>query len=502
MQEQLAKIQQDMRDQMLESQKNMMSQLTQLLTGGLKKGKSSIVNLGDDNENPIYPPGSNPGDNPTNPVVPDLDDMAEMEKTRVKLPKQLEDRCRWLEEKFRAMENADYHCGINANDLNLVLDLVLPPKFKIPEFGKYNRTSCPEAHITMFCRKMTGYVNIDQLLIYSFQDSLIGSAAKWYNQLSLTKINSWKDLAQNIEKKQNKSFRQYALRWREVAIQVQLHLLEKETPMLFINTLKATFINHMLGSATMSFSDIVMSSEMIENAIRCGKIEAGENTKRSTQKNKENEVNNLSLYNKEYPKPITVGQPRAITTSYQGPSSLRSLNGTMRTPNARHKCDNREYGKENQENIVEVKTSLKWVLKQMIDKGLIIQDLEEIPKEMRSYCEFHAEEGHEIQACAEFKALVQSMMDNKELEFIEEVKGPEGMLGNLNIDAVSEEGAREENLSCIYLYILGNVLNNRTVEEVPVYFRANTESLDINDMSGTVINSEPPFEQDMCLEQP
>ncbi|KAA3487381.1 Gag-pro-like protein [Gossypium australe] len=160
------------------------------------------------------------------------------------------------------MENAGYHCGIDAKDLSLVPDLVLPPKFKTPEFEKYNGTSCPEAHITMFCRRMTGYVNNDQFLI--------GSTAKWYNQLSRAKINSWEDLAQafmkkyshvtdmtpdkimlqNMEKKQSESFRQYAQRWREVATQVQPPLLEKGTTMLFINTLKAPFINHMLGSTT------------------------------------------------------------------------------------------------------------------------------------------------------------------------------------------------------------------------------------------------------------
>ncbi len=82
----------------------------------------------------------------------------------------------------------------------------------------------------------------------------------------------------------------------------------------------------------------------------------------------------------------------------------------------------------------------------MMDMGLTIQNLEKIPKGMRNYYEFHAEEGHEIRECAEFKALVQSLMDNKELEFFEEVKGPEGMLGNLNVNTVSEEGAREDNL--------------------------------------------------------
>ena len=232
-----------------------------------------MINSGSDQEDPVYPPGftptntqaqqnmgpqgapgpqhrasvsvpvhfqvgsgSNPGDNPTNPVVPDLDDIAEMEKSKTDLPKQLEERCRWLEEKFRAMENIDYQCGVDAKDLSLVPDLVLPPKFKMPEFEKYNGTSCPGAHITMFCRRMTGYVNNDQLLIHCFQDSLIGSAIRWYNQLSRAKISSWKDLAQafmkqyghvtdmapdritlqNMEKKQSESFRQYAQRWREV----------------------------------------------------------------------------------------------------------------------------------------------------------------------------------------------------------------------------------------------------------------------------------------------
>ncbi|KAA3488581.1 putative DNA double-strand break repair Rad50 ATPase [Gossypium australe] len=191
----------------------MISQLTQLLAGGTEKGKSTINNSGDDNEDPIYPLGftsvnvqaqpdtyprrvpvtirpqqyqantsalvnyltglgSIPGDNPTNPVVPDLDDMADMDRAKVELPKQLEDQCKWLEEKFRAIENADYLCGDDAKELSLVPDL-------------------------------------------------------WYNQLSRAKINLWKDLTQvfmkqfnhvtdmtpdritlqNIEKKQSESFR-------------------------------------------------------------------------------------------------------------------------------------------------------------------------------------------------------------------------------------------------------------------------------------------------------
>ncbi|KAA3479435.1 Gag-pro-like protein [Gossypium australe] len=291
---------------------------------------------------------SDPGDNPTNPVVPDLDDIAKIEKAMVDLPKQLKDRCRWLEEKFKAIENVDYHCRVDAKDLSLVPDLVLPPKFKTLEFEKYNGASCPEAHIMIHVTDMTP----DRITL------------------------------QNMEKKLSESFWQYAQRWREVVTQVQPPLLEKETTMLFINTLKALFIKHMLGSATKSFSNIVMSGEMIENVIR-------------------------------------------------------------------GKCDNREWREENQDGCAEVKTPLRWVWKKMVEGGLITQDLGERPREARDYCEYHDKEGHEIQKCVEFRALIQGLMDNKELEFFEYTKLPEGkdnydcnmtILREENPVSTSEEG--------------------------------------------------------------
>ncbi|KAA3483107.1 hypothetical protein EPI10_005303 [Gossypium australe] len=353
--------------------------------------------------------GSNPRDNPTNPVVPDLDDMTKMGRARVELPKQLENQCKWLEEKFRAMESANYLCGVDAKKLSLVPNLVLPPKFKTPEFEKYNGTSCPEAHITMFYRRMTGYAFMKN---YSH---VIGMTS---NRITL----------QNMEKKQSESFRKYVQRCREVATQVQPPLLKNETTMLLINTLKAPFINHMLGSATKSFSDVVMSREMIENAVRSGKIDAGENTKRSAPRKKENEL--IKMF-------IKMGILRFNNPS--GPNvagnSLPShfdqgLNVIIKSGGKRTKTD-----------VAEVKSALKWVWQKMIDVGLIIQDSEEVPKRVRSYCEFHAKEGHEIQECTEFRALVKSLMDNKELEFFEDVKGSEE--GDVS---ASKEGSNGERL--------------------------------------------------------
>ena len=88
----------------------------------------------------------------------------------------------------------------------------------------------------------------------------------------MTDITPDRFTLQNMERKPNENFRQYAQRWREVAMQVQPLLLEKETTILFINILKAPFITHLIGSTTKSFADIVMVGEMIENAIRVAKL--------------------------------------------------------------------------------------------------------------------------------------------------------------------------------------------------------------------------------------
>ncbi|KAA3473042.1 hypothetical protein EPI10_023453 [Gossypium australe] len=73
------------------------------------------------------------------------------------------------------------------------------------------------------------------------------------------------------------------------------------------------------------------------------------------------------------------------------------------------------------------------------------------------------------------------------------LKRPEGMSGNLSINAISEEGIRE-NLSVICPYIPGSVLNNWTAEKILSPY--------INDMSDATTDSESPFEQDMCPKEP
>ncbi|XP_016690860.2 uncharacterized protein [Gossypium hirsutum] len=262
-----------------------------------------------------------------------------------------------------------------------------------------------------------------------------------------------------------------------------------------------------------------MSGEMIENAIRCGKIEAGESTKRLAPRKKEHEINNTSTLNKDHSKSITVGQARAVIANQQSfskqesnprpnveklqftpiPVTYRELYQNLfdahvvspfylkpmqplypkwydanvqykyHTGTKGHSIENctafkklverlinlgivkigdssgpnvadnplpnhdnkgvnaiiENGGRRVKANVAEIKTPLEWDWKQMVKRGLIKQNSIERPEGARKFCEFHVEEGHDIQKCTEFRTMVQNLMDNKELEFYVEIKGLE-----------------------------------------------------------------------------
>ncbi|RDY02971.1 hypothetical protein CR513_13508, partial [Mucuna pruriens] len=53
------------------------------------------------------------------------------------------------------------HVGIDDVDLCLFPIIVIPPKFELPTFDKYRRTSYPRSHLIMYCRKMTLHTHDD-----------------------------------------------------------------------------------------------------------------------------------------------------------------------------------------------------------------------------------------------------------------------------------------------------------------------------------------------------
>ena len=103
---------------------------------------------------------------PMDPLtVPDLDESAEKGKS---LQDKAIEKYELLEERMRAMEGINIPGSLDATELSLISGLVIPHKFKTPTFDKYDGTKCPIAHLTMYCRKMSAYMDNNKLLIYCF----------------------------------------------------------------------------------------------------------------------------------------------------------------------------------------------------------------------------------------------------------------------------------------------------------------------------------------------
>ena len=59
------------------------------------------------------------------------------------------------------------------------------------------------------------------------------------------------------------SFKEYAQMWRELAARVQPPLMERELIDMFMITLQGPFYEHMIGSTSAGFADLVMAGERI-----------------------------------------------------------------------------------------------------------------------------------------------------------------------------------------------------------------------------------------------
>jgi len=182
---------------------------------------------------------------------------------------------------------------VDVSLLRLVPDVVVPPKFKVPEFDRYSGNFDPRIHLATYIAKMSDLTEDDRLLVHFFHESLTGAALRWCIQLDRSRLGSWKDLAdsflkqykfncdvaptwrdlQNLVQRERESFKEYVQRWRENAAEVYPSVIDNELCSLFIETLKAPYFNLMTGNTSNSFSDIIQTGERIEANLWLGRLQ-------------------------------------------------------------------------------------------------------------------------------------------------------------------------------------------------------------------------------------
>ncbi|KAA3485493.1 hypothetical protein EPI10_007464 [Gossypium australe] len=186
----------------------------------------------------------------------------------------------------------------------------------------------------------------------------------------------------------------------------------------------------MLGGATKSFSDIVLSGEMIENAIRNGKIEAGESARKTVPKKRENDINNIG---KSYSKPITVSQPRTVTPDHQSPFRQES--------NTRQNTEKIQF--------TPIPVPYKEMYQKLFDAHIVaphyLKPLQPpYPKwyDANAQCEYHAGiVGHSIEHCLAFKKLVERLIQMGVIE-VDDTSYKGHPLPNHGVNMIGEDERR------------------------------------------------------------
>ena len=101
------------------------------------------------------------------------DNRTEMEKEAewLKLKEELE---KDMQTQFRILRRPNPYWSITINDLYLALSVTIPKDFKVPKFIKFDGSTNPIIHLTMYSNKMGMWSKDENFMISYFPESLDG----------------------------------------------------------------------------------------------------------------------------------------------------------------------------------------------------------------------------------------------------------------------------------------------------------------------------------------
>uniref|UniRef100_A0A2N9H4C7 RNase H type-1 domain-containing protein n=1 Tax=Fagus sylvatica TaxID=28930 RepID=A0A2N9H4C7_FAGSY len=219
---------------------------------------------------------------------------------------QLDSKIDSLEEKIRLIQGLNSFGNTDFSSMSWFPNMTVPPKFKAPEFEKYNGRGDPMIHLQMYCRKMAPYADNEPLLIQTFQDTLTGNAAECSGSVRPSKDG--KEEQREPSGNMPKGGERKAARARPP-------LDEREMIKIFVDTLKNPYFDRMMGLQMQFFVDLIPVGERIEDALKTKKIVdmtalmalAEQAAKKAPTKRKEGDVQMIGRNN---------GRPRQVLPTF------------------------------------------------------------------------------------------------------------------------------------------------------------------------------------------
>ena len=134
------------------------------------KKQAGILNMGRRLRGPVkraldLTTPSNEGDNHEDDNNPGTDED-EADYSKEQYPP-ADDKYKQLEDRLNAMEIQQI-LGLDFEELGKVSGVIIPPKFLVPTFAKYDGVSCPKLHLRSYVRKIQPHTADRKLLVHFF----------------------------------------------------------------------------------------------------------------------------------------------------------------------------------------------------------------------------------------------------------------------------------------------------------------------------------------------
>ncbi|XP_058783483.1 uncharacterized protein LOC131658172 [Vicia villosa] len=339
-------------------------------------------------------PGENP-DGGTTKLVDDYHNVIDLDHDITNEITETAKMYQALEERLKAVE-VTKTSSFNTSALCLVPGIVIPPKFKVPDFDK------------PACRApLEWYMKLERANVGTW-GQLVDAFLKQYHYN--TAMAPSRAQLQNMAQKSEESFKEYAQRWRELAARVQPPLLDRELIDLFMGTLKGPYLQHMKKEGETSTASVDQSRAPVYSAVP-------------------------PPY---YPMPYTVPGPSvpqayaaALPQPWVAPQQPFIPQQQVTAPQNRQQ-NPRPQGQRGPQRaryqdrrIDPVPMTYAQLLPQLL-AGQLVQLLELGPPpsplplgyDVNARCEFHSgAPGHTIEKCRAFKLKFQDLLDDKIISF-------------------------------------------------------------------------------------
>ncbi|XP_009795601.2 uncharacterized protein [Nicotiana sylvestris] len=196
-----------------------------------------------------------------------------------------------LEQSLKNMQGLSDQKSVSYFDLCMFPHVHFPASFKMPKFESTMGIDLV-AHLKRYCNQLRGAGGKEELQMAYFGESFTGTASEWYMDQEITHWHMWDNMARdfirrlqynvditpdrntlsNLKKKTAKSFREYAIKWREQAARVKPPMDETKMVSVFLQAQEADYFQNMMSVMGKPFAEAIKIGEMVESGLKMGCI--------------------------------------------------------------------------------------------------------------------------------------------------------------------------------------------------------------------------------------